>query len=187
MPAPTGDAEPRRTAPAAPAPTSASGVRVEDGEVLWSCPACGSENALDVRACARCGTPFGKLFEVHEPPPRVTAERAAALSLLFPGVGHIAARRVADGLARSVVFAFTLGMAVAILAGAGGLGGPLVPLLILFLGASACLYLATSVDAHRAVTGDPPVLTTRILLIGATVLMVLATGVLILGGARAGP
>ena len=161
-------------------------LRVEDGEVLWSCPACGGENALDVRACTRCGTPFGKLFEVAEPPPPVTAERAAALSLLFPGVGHIAARRVPDGLARAVVFAFTLGMALAILLG-GGLGGPLLPLLILFLGASACLYLATSVDAYRSVTGDPPVLTTRMLLIGATVLMVLATGVLILSGGRAGP
>jgi hypothetical protein len=82
-----------RAPSAAGAPTSDPGLCVEDGKLLWSCPACTSENPLDARACTRCG----KLFEEQEPPPPVTAERAAALSLLFPGVGHIAGMLIVDG------------------------------------------------------------------------------------------
>jgi hypothetical protein len=179
--------EPRTGGPAGPARhagLAASDVRVEAGQVLWSCPLCAAENPIAVRNCGRCGTPFGRLFEEPEPPARVSPERAAGLSLVFPGAGHVAARKVADGLARAVVFAFTLTMVLAILFAGGGIGGPLTPLLVLFGGASAIVYGATAVDAARAVRKDPPILTTRMLLIGATVLLGLAVVVLVLGGSR---
>ena len=159
-------------------------VRVEEGRILWTCPLCASENPLEAKTCTRCGTPFGKLFEEPEPAPPVSAERAVALSLLFPGSGHIAARKVAEGVARGIVFAFALTMVLAILVAGGGLGGPLTPLLLLFGGAGGIVYAASAVDAARAVRGDPPVLGTRVLLIGATVLLGLAVVVLVLGGSR---
>lgn len=156
---------------------------VEEGRVLWDCPVCGQENELAERSCTRCGTTFGRLFEEPTPPPRISPQRAAVLSLVFPGVGHVAAGRVADGLARGVVFAFVLGMVVAILA-AGGAGGPLLPLVVLFGGSGATLYAATAVDAYRAVRQEPPVVSTRLLLIGATILLLVAVGILILGSSR---
>lgn len=157
---------------------------VEEGRVLWDCPVCGQENDLDTSVCSRCGTTFGRLFEEPEPPPRTSPQRAAALSLLVPGAGHVVAGRVAEGVARAVIFAFALGMVVAILAAGGGLGGPLVPLVVLFVGAAATLYVATAVDAYRAVRREPPVMSTRLLLIGATVLLMVAVAVLIIGGQR---
>jgi hypothetical protein len=187
-------ADPESPAEGRPAPDRASpeagigegrAVRVvEEGRVLWDCPVCGQENDLETSVCSRCGTTFGRLFEEPQPPPRTSPERAAVLSLLVPGAGHVAAGRVAEGVARAVIFAFTLGMVVAILAAGGGLGGPLVPLVVLFVGAAATLYLATAVDAFRAVRREPPVLSTRLLLIGATVLLMVAVAVLIIGGQR---
>jgi hypothetical protein len=160
------------------------GLRVDAEGIVWTCPTCGSENPLDASACDRCGTRFGRLFETEAPPPRISAERAAILSLVYPGIGHLVSGKLADGMARAVVFAFSLGMVLAILLGGRALGGPLVPLLVLFIGVSATLYVATAVDAYRAVRGEPPVLSTRLLLIGATVLLLTAMVVLILGGSR---
>ena len=156
---------------------------VEEGRILWDCPVCGQENELAERSCTRCGTAFGRLFEEPTPPPRVSPQRAALLSLVFPGAGHVAAGRVADGLARGVVFAFVLAMVVVILA-AGELGGPLLPLVVLFGGSGATLYAATAVDAYRAVRQEPPVVSTRLLLIGATILLLVAVAILILGSSR---
>jgi hypothetical protein len=155
-------------------------VRVDEGRIVWVCPMCSDENPMESQACTTCGTPFGRLFEEPGPPPRVSARGAAALSLVFPGIGHIVARHAADGLARAVVFAFTLTMFVTILGSPSG--GPLTPLLILFGMASALVYATTPADAARAVRGEPPILATRVLLIGATGLLAAATLVLVLGG-----
>jgi hypothetical protein len=161
------------------------GIRViGEDRVVWDCPVCGQENELGSRTCSRCLTEFGRLFAEPEPPPRISPERAAVLSLVVPGAGHVAAGRVADGLARAVVFAFALGMVVAFLTAGGGLSGPLVPLVVLFVGASTTLYVATAVDAYRAVRREPPVVSTRILLIGAAVLLLVAMAVLLIGGPR---
>jgi hypothetical protein len=165
-------------------PLGVSGLRVDPEGIVWTCPVCEAENPLDRPACQRCGTPFGRLFEPEAPPPRVSPERAALLSLLFPGIGHFAAGKLADGMARAVLFAFSLGMVLAILLGGSEIGGPLIPLVILFSGVSATLYAGTAVDAYRAARGEPPVFSTRMLLIGATVLLLVAMAVLVLGGSR---
>lgn len=175
---------PAGTRPQRPSGMQTPDVRVEEGRIVWVCPVCSGQNELEVQRCATCGTPFGKLFHEAGPASRVTPRGAAGLSLLFPGAGHIAARRVADGVARAVVFAFTLTMFVSILLSARGTLGPL---LLMFGLAAGLIYGATPVDAARAVRGEPPVLTTRILLIGATVMLGLATVVLVVGGSRLAP
>jgi hypothetical protein len=159
-------------------------VRVEEGRIVWVCPVCSGENPMETQRCVTCGTPFGRLFQEPGPASRVTPRGAAGLSLLFPGVGHIAGRRVADGVARAVVFAFTLTMFVSILVSARGTFGPL---LLMFGLAAGLIYGATPMDAARAVRGEPPVLTTRMLLIGATAMLGLATVVLVVGGSRLAP
>lgn len=171
---------------AASGPPRAGAIRAEGSDVLWACPTCGRENELDATECAACGTPFARLLE--EPPPRRTTSpgRLIGFSLLFPGAGHVAGGRVAEGLARAVVFTFALGTAVTVLVARWGLGlGPFVPLVAVLVLAAAVLYGLTALDAGRLAEGRPPVLTTRALLYGATGLMLLLVGVLVVSGLRA--
>jgi TM2 domain-containing membrane protein YozV len=155
--------------------------------VLWTCPTCAAENPFEERVCTSCGTPFVELFE--QPPARSQppARRVLALSLAFPGAGHLAAGRVAEGLARAVVFAYSAGTGLVILLSRRGLGlGPFRALMAVFVLAAAVLYAITAVDGSRLARGAPQLLSTRMLLYGATGLMVLTLAVLVVSGLRAG-
>jgi hypothetical protein len=155
---------------------------------VWVCPACDQENALDATVCDRCGTPFRNLFEGEEEKPSVDPARAAALSLIFPGLGHRLLGRGAEGLARAVVFAWTLGAAVAILVMRGGFNpGPFLPLLVVLLAAAATVYGVTVADAGRTARGEAPLMTSRTLLYGSTGLILLIVVTLIFFGLRASP
>jgi hypothetical protein len=154
--------------------------------LLWMCPECDLENPLEASACARCGTPFRNLFQEGPVRPSVEPGRAAALSLMFPGLGHRALGRSAEGLARAVVFLWTVGMGLAILASAGGLSaGPFGPLLVVLFGAAAIVYGTTAADARRIARGDDPVMTSRMLLYGSTGLMFVIVVILVVSGMRA--
>jgi hypothetical protein len=108
------------------------------------------------------------------------------LSLLFPGVGHLAAGRGAEGLARAVVFAYALVTVITILVARLGEGlGPFLPLLLISALAGVVLYAVTAVDAGRLARGDAQVLSTRALLYGAVGLMLVTLVVLVILGARA--
>lgn len=156
----------------------------EGGVPVWACPACDARNPLDADGCSRCGTPFRSLFEEEEAP-RIDPARAARLSLLFPGVGHIAAGRVGEGVARAVVFGWTLVSAVAIVIVRWGRGpGPFLPLLALYVLAAAVVYGLTPIDARRGAESQPPVLSSRMLLYGITGLMLLTVVVLLISGLR---
>lgn len=177
--------------PGRPAPMGEGGaepgVRVEGDRVLWTCPTCAAENPFEERVCSTCGTPFVELFEEPAarrlPPPR----RVTVLSLAFPGAGHVAAGRVAEGIARAVVFAYSVGTGLTILLSRRGVGlGPFRALLAVFLLAAAALYAITAMDGSRLARGLPQLLSTRMLLYGATGLMVLTLAVLVVSGLRAG-
>jgi hypothetical protein len=143
-------------------------------------------NPIESRICTRCGARFESLFSRPEPGPRIDPGRAARLSLLFPGAGHIAAGRTADGVARAVVFGWVALTVVAILVMRGGFRpGPLLPVVLLYLAAAAVVYGVTAVDARRAVEGEPPLLTSRMLLYGVGVLILLTVGIMFLLGVRA--
>lgn len=166
---------------------SAGRFRAVGEGLLWSCPQCEMENPLEASACARCGTPFRDLFQEGAPArPAVDPGRAAALSLMFPGLGHKALGRSAEGLARAVVFLWTLGMAVAILATAGGPAvGPFRPLLLILFGAAALVYATTATDARRIARGEDPIMSSRLLLYGSTGLMFVIVVMLVVSGMRA--
>lgn len=171
-----------------PDPTSRDRpIKVEEGRAMWACPTCGTENGLDQDVCTTCGFQFARLFEDPQPAPRVSAGRAAALSLVLPGLGHLVAGRIAEGLARLVVFAYALGTALLVLLGRETpIAGPLVPLGWLSMGAAAGLYVVTAVDAGRAAEGSDPLLRNRALLYGAIGLMLLTVVVLVVSGLRLG-
>ncbi|MGH2683548.1 MAG: hypothetical protein ACRDIX_09985 [Actinomycetota bacterium] len=152
---------------------------------MWTCRRCDLENPIDARICTRCGARFESLFTPAEQRPKVDPGRVARLSLLFPGAGHIAAGQVADGVARAVVFAWVALTVVAILVMRGGFRpGPLLPVLLLYLSAAAAVYGITAVDARRAVDGEAPILTSRILLYGVGILILLTVGIMFLLGVR---
>jgi hypothetical protein len=179
------DPSPPGTVPSPPR-VPGEGFGMRGSGVVWTCPTCGTDNALEAEQCAACGTPFGKLFQRAAPGPKIGPERAAGLSLLFPGLGHVVAGRVAEGVARAVVFAYAVATGISVLVARSGLGlGPFLPLMLLGFAAAAFLYGATAMDAGRVVRGRPPVLTTRMLLYGATTLMLITVAVLVIAGVRA--
>jgi hypothetical protein len=133
-----------------------------------------------------CGTQFTQLFEEESAGPAIEPGRALRLSLLFPGIGHLAAGRGAEGLARAVVFAYALVTVITILVARVGEGlGPFLPLLLISAVAGGVLYAVTAVDAGRLARGEAPVLSTRALLYGAVGLMLVTLVVLVILGARA--
>lgn len=185
-PASEAGSAPERPPPGPAAVPGAAAVRADGDEVVWACPTCGRENPIEAAGCAACGTPFGRLLEEAPEARPVEPARLLAYSLLFPGAGHVAGGRVAEGLARAVVFGFAIGTVVAVFVARRGLGlGPFVPLVTVLVAAAAVLYGLTAADAGRLARGRPPLLTTRMLLYTATGLMLLTVVVLVVSGLRA--
>lgn len=141
---------------------------------------------MEAGTCSACGTPFGSLFREPEPAPRGDPARAAALSFVFPGLGHLSAGRTAEGLARMVAFLWMAGTAVAIVVMRRGLGlGPFVPLVLLLGIAATVIYGMSVPDARRAAQGQPPVLTTRMMMYGVSGMMLITVLVLMITSIRA--
>jgi hypothetical protein len=165
-----------RGATAAPPPAGAEaaalagGVRAGERGIVWDCPTCGNENPLESSVCGVCGTTFASVVEPkEESAPSVDPGRAATFSLFFPGLGHYLAGRTADAVARGIVFLFAVATGVVILVGGIRNGfGPLLPLMVICLGAAAALYVVSTVDAGRVAHGERQLLTPRMLLYGAT-------------------
>src|SRR5918992_1010785 len=104
-------------------PSRSSGpIRSGTTGVVWECPACQTENPIEAPGCRVCGTPFARLLEEERRGPALEPGRAVSRSLLFPGLGHAAAGRGAEGLARAVVFGYTLAIVVTVLVMRSGEG-----------------------------------------------------------------
>jgi hypothetical protein len=156
------------------------------GRPTWICPACSEANPLELEICRVCGTPFRTLLQEPEKASQVEPAVAMRRSLMFPGLGHVAVGRVAEGVARATLFLWSVGTALFALSARGsatsGLG-PMAPMAIMFVLAAVVVYGLSAVDAQRAADGRPPVLSTRFLLYGAAglvILSVLSLGLLIM-------
>jgi hypothetical protein len=165
-------AEPERGPAPVRATPAAEGERA--GEPTWACPACEHENAIALDRCEVCGTPFAQLFA--EPERRVEIDPAAAFrwSLLFPGLGHWKAGYRLDGLARMVLFVWTFGTVLVLLAtrSAGiGTGGAL---LALYAVSAVAVYVVSAIDARRVASRLEPMVSSRVLLWASVVLVVLS-------------
>ncbi|MFB3738845.1 MAG: hypothetical protein ACE14W_07745 [Candidatus Velamenicoccus archaeovorus] len=157
---------------------SSAGTAVEAPErrATWPCPACDHRNPIELDLCEVCGTPFARLFREPERAPQVEPGSAALWSLLFPGLGHWRCGRSLDGVARAVIFAWTLGTLLILVVsrlGKGGFGAT-APLFVLFLAATLVVWLASAYDAYRIAGGLDPVISSRALLWGSVILIVLS-------------
>jgi hypothetical protein len=143
----------------------------------WPCPACGNENAIELNACAVCGTSFATLMRQDDAPPKVDPKDALAWSLIFPGLGHRKVGRGLDGLARAVLFAMLFAMALVVFI-SGVTSGGLFGIFLLFMTLALAVYLGSAYEAYRMAEGAQPLVSARALL-WATVGVILASIVML--------
>jgi Double zinc ribbon len=141
----------------------------------WPCPVCGFLNPLDRNVCQVCTTPFAALFEEQRPEAKRDPQRIGRASLMLPGLGHIQAGRVGEGVARALLFLWWFVGAISLFVFRSP-NGPLVPLAGIFLIAAATVYAFSAVDAKRLAHGEAQILPARLLLYGSAVLVMLAVG-----------
>lgn len=135
--------------------------------LAWPCAACGHENGIELEVCERCGTSFAALMKSDEKPPDVPPQLAFRRSLIYPGLGHAMVGRSLDGIARGALFAMLLMMLIIVLL--SGFSGVLSwVVLALFIAMCLVVYLETAWEAYRLASGDPPLITSRMLLWVAT-------------------
>jgi len=140
---------------------------------VWPCQTCANENALELDACAVCGTTFASLMRQDEAPPPVDPKDALSASLLFPGLGHRKAGRGLDGLARGVLFTVLAVMAGTVFT--SGIGsGATFGVFALFLGAALLVYFGSAFEAYHIAGGGRTLVSSRTLL-WATVAVILAS------------
>jgi hypothetical protein len=183
-PEPEPEPEPVRSPESGPSPgadTSRSPAGAPPATALptWPCPACGNANAIELDACAVCGTSFAALMRQGEERPKVEPKTALAWSLIFPGLGHRKVGRGMDGLARGVLFAMLFVMALLTGLSAGG-SGVLFGLFALFLGLAVVVYAGTAWEAYHLAEGGEPVVSARALLWATVGVIFLSVAVLAL-------
>jgi hypothetical protein len=140
-------------------------VEVAEGTATWACPACGDRNPMDESLCATCQTPFRRLFEAPVRRDEIDPPAAVGWSLLLPGLGHWKAGARADGIARIVLAAWTVGtVVIMVLARPAGGFGRSFPLFLLYLVAAVALYVEAVVDARRVASGFDPLVSSRTLM-----------------------
>ena len=185
-PATIGPAEVRQPGPSGDglAPNHIQTDRPRAEGPSWTCPACGEGNPLSRDECTVCGTQFKALFRGNEREVDLDPGSATTSSLLLPGLGHIRLGRVAEGVARLVLFAWAVATAAMVVLSAPAEGlGPLGLLAAMFGAGALGVYVLSAVDARRAAEGAEPVLSTRALLYGSAGLVLLSMaslGVLVL-------
>ena len=142
----------------------------------WPCPGCGFSSPMSSDRCQICGTPFAKLFD--EPArrrPRVEPEKAVLSSLLLPGLGHARCGRLAEGIARGVLFAwaFVTGLLLMLVHLPTG-AGPLSAVGWLFFVAAGAVYLVSALDSYRLASGEDQILSPKTLLYGSAGLVAMS-------------
>ncbi len=150
-------------------PTTAGGPAT----ATWTCPTCEHANAIDLDICEVCGTAFAALFRQDDRGPAVDPRTALTRSLVFPGLGHRALGRGADGVARAMLFVWTFGTAL-LLVGSGVSSGPVFGLFALYALLAALVYVLTAFEAYRLAQGGATIVSSRVLLWGAVSLVLVS-------------
>jgi hypothetical protein len=138
---------------------------------VWPCPACGTDNPIELDACAVCGTTFASLMRQDDAPPQVDPAAAAKASLLFPGLGHRKVGKSLDGVARGVLFAVLASMAATMFVSGVSTSGTL-GVFALFLGAALLVYVGSALEAFRIAEGGQPFVSSRALLWATAVVII---------------
>jgi hypothetical protein len=171
------DADPSQTPTrsATVAMPGGGGVEVAGGTASWDCSVCAARNPIEENVCSVCGASFARLFQSPEQErPSVEPKSAALWSLAFAGLGHWRVGLRAEGVARMILFAWTLGTVVIILVSSGGGFGSGWSLFGLYAIAAIGIYVLSAIDAYRAAAGLDPLVPSRMLLWSSAVLILLS-------------
>ena len=91
----------------------AGAVRVEEGQISWTCVRCDTVNEFDVNVCVVCGATFAdSIRPPEEPRPARDPNKVALISLFMPGAGHAYLGMWGEGFARAVISAWVVLVAV---------------------------------------------------------------------------
>jgi hypothetical protein len=165
----------RASVSSAVATPGGGGVEVVGGTASWDCPVCQARNSIEASECAVCQTPFARLFQSPEDQPSIEPRTAALWSLGFAGLGHWRAGLRAEGVARMILFAWTLGTVLVILVSRSGGGfGAAGSLFALYVISAVAIYALSAVDAYRTAAGMPALVPSRMLLWSSAVLILLS-------------
>jgi hypothetical protein len=148
-------------------------------EATWPCAACGHENPIEADACSVCGSPFSALFKPEQTSPSVDPRTAVFRSLIFPGLGHAALGRGADGLVRGTMFVMVVGLGA--LAASTHPSSVALWILALYVLAAVAIYGFSAMETNRLAKGGRPWLSTKQLLWAIVGLVILS--VMLLAGA----
>jgi ribosomal protein L40E len=161
--------------PMAVATPGGGGLEIARGTGSWDCAVCGERNPIEASRCSVCQTPFARLFERPEERTRIEPKTAALWSLAFAGLGHWRAGLRAEGVARMIVFAWTLGtVLVFLVSGSGGGFGSAASLFALYALSAAGIYALSAIDAYRSAAGMPALVPSRVLLWASAALVLLS-------------
>lgn len=119
--------------------------------IVWTCTRCDTENPIDEPECSVCGTLLSELMLPQGPErPARDPGTAAMLSLFLPGAGHAYIGEWGQGIARAIMQAFVVLVAVLTAIQAG------VNWVVLIFGAAAlALWMVAAHDAYREASGEP--------------------------------
>lgn len=124
---------------------------------MWTCPACDAENPLEATACARCGSNFATFFAGPKPVlrPRASANTTVVASAALPGAGHWIFRQTGPAIARAVIYLWTVGIAILLLARPPASGRAVVRGVgAVFALAAAAVWLLSMLETLRIREGD---------------------------------
>jgi hypothetical protein len=118
------------------------------------------------------------VLEDRPKPIDIDPNRAAMLSLFFPGIGHFVVGRKGEAFARAVMFAFAFitGL-VSLAAYRSGSSRSYLYLMLVAFGSAGGLYVISTLDAARAAERQPPLLPARVLMYGGIGLIVVTLAV----------
>jgi ribosomal protein L40E len=129
----------------------------EGGEQVWTCPACDAENPLEADACARCGSAFTSFFAgpAEHLAPRTSPAVALASSAVLPGAGHWLCRETAPAIARAVLYVWSVGISILLLARPPKAGRAFVRSIgACFVLSALAIWLLSMLETTRLVSGD---------------------------------
>lgn len=128
-----------------------------DGAPLWTCPACETVNALAASECTRCGSRFTSFFpnESEKRSARLSNDAAIGLTAALPGVGHWGFHEVPAAVARALLYVWSVGIAIMLLARPPASARALVRGVgVCFALSAAAIWLLSMLETMRLTAGD---------------------------------
>lgn len=122
--------------------TSGAFTITEDG-ITWTCSSCETVNPLDASVCTVCGTSFADVIRPPEDRPERDPNTVAMYSLFFPGAGHWHLGLKGQAVARGVLSAWVVVVAVL-----GAIAGSMLMSVVFGL-VALVLWMVAAHDAYR--------------------------------------